>query len=266
MKNLNYTQVPNEFIDEKMNLLSGTAAKILIAICRKIFGWHKKTDYISYSQLKKITGIKSHVSLKKGIDELEFAKLIDVKVTKNGKLYDLNIEDTMSKNDRGGCQKMTWGVSKNDIEGCQKMTPQKKDKETIQKKPCDVSIDTSQNPLSIFCKKFEKLYNIKYNVNFGKDNKIINDINKFCQNSQIDFIKIIDEFFKLSASENYVLKTYGYTITTFKTLLNICVKNHGIFLQKLNKEIENNNQLNAVKKSTEKFEFKKMVQEARKQL
>ena len=93
LENLNYTQIPNHVVDEWMNVMSGSAAKIFIAICRKTIGWHKLSDAISLSQLRKITGISSNNTLKKGIDELIDMELI-TKERGAGKtsVFDINIE------------------------------------------------------------------------------------------------------------------------------------------------------------------------------
>lgn len=52
----NYTQVPNVLLDEWMPILSHVELKVLYAITRKTFGWHKDRDRISLSQLEKLTG------------------------------------------------------------------------------------------------------------------------------------------------------------------------------------------------------------------
>lgn len=69
----NYTQVPNEFLDARMAELSSSAFKVLMAICRKTFGFHKEQlrDRISFSQLRKITGIASNQTIWKAIEELK---------------------------------------------------------------------------------------------------------------------------------------------------------------------------------------------------
>lgn len=52
----NYTQIPNEVID---TMASRTPAQnlILIAVCRKTFGWRKENDRISISQFQELTGL-----------------------------------------------------------------------------------------------------------------------------------------------------------------------------------------------------------------
>jgi phage replication O-like protein O len=71
----NHTQVPNGFIDEYMQKLSGAASKVFLSICRKTIGWHKLTDKISYKQLCRITGMTDK-SVTSAIEELLEMKMI----------------------------------------------------------------------------------------------------------------------------------------------------------------------------------------------
>ena len=47
----NYTQIPNIYFDEIMQILNQTENIVFLVIMRKTFGWHKKRDAISYSQV-----------------------------------------------------------------------------------------------------------------------------------------------------------------------------------------------------------------------
>jgi len=53
----NYTQAPNIIFDEWMADMECTEFKVVMAIVRFTFGWHKDRDRISLSQLEKITGL-----------------------------------------------------------------------------------------------------------------------------------------------------------------------------------------------------------------
>lgn len=57
IKSPNYTQIPNEFFDKMMADMGEAEIKVLMAIMRKTFGWHKIRDQISLSQLEEITGL-----------------------------------------------------------------------------------------------------------------------------------------------------------------------------------------------------------------
>ncbi len=53
----NYTQTPNDLFDRLLPLLKESELKVLLAIMRKTFGWHKIRDAISITQLMKMTGL-----------------------------------------------------------------------------------------------------------------------------------------------------------------------------------------------------------------
>jgi len=72
----NYTQIPNEIIDEWASKLTGSEYKIIIKICRNTFGWQKKKDLISISQIIKSTGI-GRTRIVESIKKLELLDLIE---------------------------------------------------------------------------------------------------------------------------------------------------------------------------------------------
>lgn len=76
-----YTPIPNIFFDEWMNIMDAITFKILMAICRKILGYKKhretRSDYISISQIEKITGLPQRTILRK-LPELEKINLIKI--------------------------------------------------------------------------------------------------------------------------------------------------------------------------------------------
>ncbi|MEZ4621188.1 MAG: replication protein [Caldilineaceae bacterium] len=53
----NYTQVPDQFFDELLPILSGNETKVLLYIFRRTFGFKKGSDNISLSQM--VSGITS---------------------------------------------------------------------------------------------------------------------------------------------------------------------------------------------------------------
>lgn len=72
----NSFQVPNAFVDEMLEQISGNACKIYLLIVRKTRGWNKESDRISYSQIQKFTGINSRATISKALDELLSTGLI----------------------------------------------------------------------------------------------------------------------------------------------------------------------------------------------
>jgi phage replication O-like protein O len=75
IKKPNYTQIPNDILDEWMNQLSGAEFKILMAIARKTFGWQKKKDKISINQLIELTGLSKR-NIIDSLRKLQFLKII----------------------------------------------------------------------------------------------------------------------------------------------------------------------------------------------
>ena len=53
----NSFQVPNFLVDKSSPHLSGPQAKILMVLCRKTFGWHKREDVISFGQFRDEAGV-----------------------------------------------------------------------------------------------------------------------------------------------------------------------------------------------------------------
>ena len=71
--------VPNAIVDEALAKLSGNACKIYLLIVRKTRGWNKPADFISFSQIRKFTGISSNETINKAMDELVNYGLVKVK-------------------------------------------------------------------------------------------------------------------------------------------------------------------------------------------
>ncbi|HOV12655.1 MAG TPA: replication protein [Spirochaetota bacterium] len=79
---LHFTKIPNNFIDEWLLKLSGTATKVFLVILRKTIGWHKESDVISISQIEKYSGLSEN-SVLAGLKELKLFNLIET--TKEGR-------------------------------------------------------------------------------------------------------------------------------------------------------------------------------------
>ena len=75
----NSFMVPNAIVDEALAKLSGNACKIYLLIVRKTRGWNKPADFISFSQIRKFTGISSNETINKAMDELVNYGLVKVK-------------------------------------------------------------------------------------------------------------------------------------------------------------------------------------------
>lgn len=74
MKQLNFSQIPNEYLDNMAKYSPGTTL-VFLAIYRKTMGSNKSRDHISYSEFEKLTGLSVN-TIKKSIEELIINKWI----------------------------------------------------------------------------------------------------------------------------------------------------------------------------------------------
>jgi phage replication O-like protein O len=57
MLQANFTPVPNAFFDEIMKKISPAETLVFLALCRRIYGWHKASDRVAMSQIQAATGL-----------------------------------------------------------------------------------------------------------------------------------------------------------------------------------------------------------------
>lgn len=142
----NYTQIPNAIFDlmaDKHAGLTEKELKILLAIARKTFGWHKKRDKISISQLQAMTCM-SRASVTSGVKAAIARGIVrqtpDPSDNRGGVFYELVVSDpnqstelTSSKSELvqnlNQSKIHTRTSSKSELELVQNLNTQKKDKE-----------------------------------------------------------------------------------------------------------------------------------------
>ena len=93
----NHTQTPNELFDIHMRDMDMAELKVTLAICRKTFGWHKRRDKISLSQLEELTGM-SRTSVIKGVQKGIGRGTIERFASDDGFEYGLVTEDASTEN------------------------------------------------------------------------------------------------------------------------------------------------------------------------
>ena len=81
--NKNRAQIPNEIFDEILPHLMDSEVRIVTAMARKIYGFNKQSDEISYSQFEKMTGYK-RASIMRIVERLERKGVIFVKRVPGG--------------------------------------------------------------------------------------------------------------------------------------------------------------------------------------
>lgn len=95
----NSFQIANAVVDDFLCRMSGNAWKCYAVIVRKTTGWQKEIDYISVSQFKTLTGIKSDVTVADALKELVELNLI-ASVKRHGQVtgYRINMPEPSPEN------------------------------------------------------------------------------------------------------------------------------------------------------------------------
>lgn len=70
-----FTAIPNIILDELLPQLSGPEEKVIRVICRQTYGWRKKVDRISNSQMKDKTGL-TEKTMKRALSSLVDKQII----------------------------------------------------------------------------------------------------------------------------------------------------------------------------------------------
>ncbi len=82
-----HLDLANELVEKlAQTQLSGYESRLLWVIWRKTYCWHKKEDWISYSQFQELTKIGNFSHISRGLKKLVLRQII----TKNGNKYGLN--------------------------------------------------------------------------------------------------------------------------------------------------------------------------------
>jgi hypothetical protein len=99
----NFTQYPNEILDNWMPHLSGNQVKIMNVFVRQIYGFHKQYDKISIRQIAQKTGMTSSGVFKdlKVLLSLGCIKILKKGNNKDANIYQIiNITEVLSKKER----------------------------------------------------------------------------------------------------------------------------------------------------------------------
>jgi len=147
----NYTQIPNLILDN-IHKYSLPEFKILIFICRKTFGWHKKKDRIAYSQIIKGTGLGKN-TVPRAVNLLkENGYLIQSGSPHTGYSYELSINGVTPLRVQSD---PIEGIDKPQIDPTVGTTKERVKKLTKEKGSSDLKILTSL---------YTQLYKAKYNL------------------------------------------------------------------------------------------------------
>lgn len=144
----NFTQIPNIFLDKYIKGVKPSHHVVLMVICRKIYGWHKKQDRISTSQLVELTGydkntIREALRYWIGVGVLKKSKS---STNQNGTLFKIEIhtnllnENLEVKNSSEVGENFIQERVKNSSQEGEKFTPQNK----LQNKENKVSVNKEE--------------------------------------------------------------------------------------------------------------------------
>jgi len=85
----NYTRIPNVLLEVlAQSGLSGSEYRIILSIIRKTYGWNKISDWISVSQLSKMTNIRTN-HINRTVNRLAKRKIIIKKKLKDRCYYSI---------------------------------------------------------------------------------------------------------------------------------------------------------------------------------
>ena len=129
----NFTQLPNSILDSMFEF-TDAELRVVLAICRQTFGWHRESHRMSISFMEKATGL-SHQGIINATWRLLEKKCIERVSAGDSFEYNLvvNNPDSQSTQLRGGSQPSLLGVVNSVERGVVNLVEIKKerDKETI---------------------------------------------------------------------------------------------------------------------------------------
>lgn len=180
----NFTQIPNDLLDDWIGKLSKVEFKIVMMICRKTFGWQKDKDKISLSQFVSTTKAGKQCVID-AIKQLEIYDLIEVNrhdnKTSEYQIKVVSFQDrVVSLRDQSSPKTGQEVVSLRDT--------QKKVKETKQNKK-------TPSPLTELRKKIREYFENNNNSGYYHDKKQIGCIETIIKKAHADE-KLIFETFK----------------------------------------------------------------------
>ena len=83
-----HLDLANEIVDAMCKLhLTSCQFRVLFSIIRKTYGWNKKYDHISYTQIAELSGIKDIRNIGRTLHELKIRNLIVISKNGHGNIY-----------------------------------------------------------------------------------------------------------------------------------------------------------------------------------
>ena len=199
-----YTKIANELLEAYLKIskyLSPYENTVWLCILRKTYGYHKKEDWISLSQIGVMTNIRqSHIA--RSIRKLKERKMV-IHSGERGKTYltsiqkDYNIWSLLPKQVRTTTQT-----------GFELLPKQVDTKDNTTKDNTTVVRD-------YFYLRFKETFGKEYIANFGKDGKIFKDL--LVKIPIIEIKKLIDMY--LITPDKFI-EDGGYSVGIFRSRIN----------------------------------------------
>ena len=105
----NYTQIPNVVL-ASMPEMADSELRVVLAVCRETFGWHRENSHLTLSKLTELTGM-SKQGVVNGIHLAEERGILHREPDGDGYLYSLEVVNDVDR----GCQRSGQGVV-NDVD------------------------------------------------------------------------------------------------------------------------------------------------------
>jgi len=147
-----YTQTPNLFLDEHLPEMGHAETKVVLAVIRKTFGWHKDEDRISVSQFEELTGL-SRQGVQNGIKDAMQRGVLGRVEEGQGYRYYLVVNEVEHPDDEV-CNEVERGMQRSRTEVCNEVETQKKGKETNPKESERAPAredEQSEDPVAVLC-------------------------------------------------------------------------------------------------------------------
>ncbi len=225
-----FTKLSNELFEAYLKIcrkLSPYESAVWLCVLRKTYGYNKKEDWISLSQIRILTGIlETHIA--RAIKKLKAKKMIIHKGEK-GRIFLTGIQkdfdswllpkqviDTMTQT---GNSTMTQTgqklLPKQVIALLPKQVITKENVKEIKEISTIVLAASPPSPLKYFYASYKQKTGQDYIANFAKDGAIFKDLAKIIPEEDIK--ALIDKF--LDSDDDFI-RTTGRTIGVFRTQVN----------------------------------------------
>src|SRR3990167_5512355 len=220
-----YTKIANELLEAYLKIskyLSPYENTVWLCILRKTYGYHKKEDWISLSQIGVMTNIRqSHIA--RSIRKLKERKMV-IHSGERGKTYltsiqkDYNIWSLLPKQVRTLLPKQVAPLLPKQVRtttqtGFELLPKQVDTKDNTTKD--NTTKDNTTVVRDYFYLRFKETFGKEYIANFGKDGKIFKDL--LVKIPIIEIKKLIDMY--LITPDKFI-EDGGYSVGIFRSRIN----------------------------------------------